>query len=470
MTPASLLLSVLYSVFIITRTPVGGYEAVVSSNWLFLALNVLACLWAVQQERAKRRQFLALRSEKLMRQELDAAKTAADRSNLAKSEFLATMSHEIRTPMNGVLGFTNLLSDTSLTDEQRRYVQTIRGSGETLLAILNDILDFSKIEAGQLDLERVPFDVRKTLQELIDLMSVRAEEKKLSLSLQVNDAVPAGLLGDSGRLRQVLLNLVGNALKFTERGTVRVSVSRVDDATVRFAVSDTGIGLSLEEQSRLFLRFSQADASTTRRFGGTGLGLAICKRLVELMGGSIGVDSAKDAGSTFWFTLPAEVAVLPQPEGVVVAPDLPAQSVVAGASGRPLRVLLAEDNATNQFLAKRLLTMLGCAVDVAANGCEALDLWSRLPYDVIFMDCQMPEMDGLSATAEIRQRERDLEVASVRATRVRIVACSAGVTATEREECLAAGMDDFVAKPLSRDDLRRALLDSVSTASGRTAA
>jgi CheY-like chemotaxis protein len=282
--------------------------------------------------------------------------------------------------------------------------------------------------------------------------------------------VPAGTLGDPGRVRQVLLNLVGNALKFTEAGQVRIVVSQTQ-GSLRFAVTDTGIGLAPDETGKLFHRFSQADASTTRRFGGTGLGLAICKRLVELMGGTIGVDSQKGVGSTFWFTVPAAAASLPQADRP--APLAPQSRVapVAGAGGRALRVLLAEDNATNQFLAKRLLTLLGCAVDVAANGREAVDLWSRLPYDLIFMDCQMPEMDGLAATTEIRRREQEVPAAASAARpRVRIIACSAGVTASERDEYLAAGMDDFVAKPLSQDELRRALHDGVAAVAARTAA
>jgi signal transduction histidine kinase/ActR/RegA family two-component response regulator len=473
MTPASLLLSALYSAFIVAAGPSHDYEALlVSSSWLFLLVNVLACIWAVQHEYANRRQFTALRSETRLREQLDAAKTAADESNLAKSEFLATMSHEIRTPMNGVLGFANLLSETNLTDEQRLYVSTIRGSGETLLAIINDILDFSKIEAGQLVLERIPYDLRKTVEELTELMSVSAEEKHLTLSLSVADDVPSGTLGDPGRLRQVLLNLVGNALKFTEAGQVRIVVSRAGDTSLRFAVTDTGIGLTPAEIGRLFHRFSQADASTTRRFGGSGLGLAICKRLVELMGGTIGVESRKGEGSTFWFTVPAVPADLARTEAPAArAAGTPHVTAVRGADGRTPRVLLAEDNATNQFLAKRMLSLLGCAVDVAANGREAVDLWSRLPYDVIFMDCQMPEMDGLEATAEIRRREREACAAVTdQPSRVRIIACSAGVTVSERERCFAVGMDDFVAKPLSRDELRRALHDGVAAANGRNAA
>jgi CheY-like chemotaxis protein len=309
------------------------------------------------------------------------------------------------------------------------------------------------------------------LHEMMELMSVRAEQKNLTLSLHVTNDVPSGTLGDPGRIRQVLLNIVANALKFTETGEVRVVVTR-SDAALRFAVSDTGVGLTPDEVGRLFQHFTQADASTTRRFGGTGLGLAICKRLVESMGGTIGVVSRKAEGSTFWFTVPAAPAELPHPAAPVDPSSGRGAEALSVARGRAPRVLLAEDNVTNQFLAKRLLTLLGCAVDVAANGHDAVELWTRQPYDVIVMDCQMPEMDGLAAAAEIRRREQKACGGAGERTppHVPIIACSAGVTASERERCLSAGMDDFVPKPLSRDDLRRALQDALEPTADRSAA
>jgi PAS domain S-box-containing protein len=421
-------------------------------------------------QRGTPQQYISLCTDitqrKAAKEALVAAKEAADDANRAKTEFLATMSHEIRTPMNGVLGFANLLADSPLNAEQQRFVATIRGSGELLLAIINDILDFSKIESGRLTIEQAPYDLPRAVQDVVELMSARASEKSLALSLTVTRSVPATMLGDAGRVRQVLVNLIGNAVKFTERGEIRVSIDVASEGIVRFAVRDTGIGLNDSAKAKLFQKFMQADTTTTRRFGGTGLGLAICKRLVEMMGGSIGVESEEGQGSTFWFTLPAPPADLHLQAPVVAAPVL--LRVVPGelppAGGRAPRVLLAEDNATNQFLAKRLLENLGCVVDVAGNGREAVDLSERLPYDVIFMDCQMPEMDGLEAAAAIRRRERDLDRTHPGSGHVYIVACTAGVMVLEQEACVGAGMDDFVAKPLVKDELRRALTRALRSA------
>jgi PAS domain S-box-containing protein len=429
----------------------------------------------VHNEQAQVSHFIGVLTDIGLRKQAEAAlRDARDQAlenSRLKSEFLSTMSHEIRTPMNGIIGMTDLLLDTELDAQQRECADMLRESGHALMDIINDILDFSKIEAGKLDIELTAFDLAHVLASSVEMLGIKAREKSLALSCHIDPSLPQRLLGDPTRLRQIVLNLIGNSIKFTQSGSVSLTarpVSNNDTHLLRIEVADTGIGITPATQARLFQSFTQADSSTTRKYGGTGLGLAICKRLVELMGGEIGVISTFGQGATFWFTLPllttdSAKAIKPPRfvDSQLLDPSKEQSAQVAAPSpetpATARHLLLAEDNLVNQRVASLQIAKLGYTLDIVDNGQLAVQAVARSlsgagpSYAAVLMDCQSPVMDGFEATSAIRKTQAGGP------NRLPIIAMTANAIQGDRERCLAAGMDDYLSKPIQPEQLRRVL-------------
>ena len=432
---------------------------------VYTAILFAAIRWAFSEFAGR---LLNERLVRLQTIELDEARKQAEKASSAKSEFLAMMSHEIRTPMNGVMGMASILLDSDLTTEQRRSAETIRGSAETLLRIINDILDFSKLEAEAMQIEQATFDLHALLHQTVEVVAPRTKSKPVEFRQTIADNVPRFARSDAGRIRQVLLNFLGNAVKFTAQGSIELvaqTSSREDGSTwLRIAVHDTGTGIPAERLPLLFQSFQQADETISRRFGGTGLGLAISRKIVNLLGGQVGVSSTMGHGSTFWFEIPValvtseDIAAMSQ---ATADEDFENAVVQINALGRPLRLLIAEDNATNILVAKSVLEKFGINPDVAGNGVEALDAVMRSAYDVVLMDVHMPEMDGLEATRAIRALPGP-------GANVPVVALTANVFADDMHKCVEAGMIGYVPKPFRKEQLLGAIGKALKGQAGFT--
>lgn len=415
-----------------------------ASAYVFAFLLVALCVWILFRDISKR--------EKLEKELIITQKKAEDAA-VIKEQFMANMSHEIRTPLNAIIGFNNRLNKTKLDDEQKEYANAVQSSGENLLAIVNDILDFSKIEAGMVRIEEIRFNLPQLLQSVVTMFFVQAKEKHVHLELKINDNVPQDILGDPTRLTQILINLIGNALKFTNQGSVNViaDIISIDEqkANIRFRVKDTGIGISEEKISEIFDRFTQAKSDTSRIFGGTGLGLSIAKKLVELQAGSISVESIKNEGSVFVFNIPYKIA-----EGVVENVKPKNEPIEKVKTGNNVKILIVEDNLLNQKLAGFMLKDWGFDYDICSNGKIAVEKLKTETYNLILMDIQMPEMNGYEATEFIRE---ELKLT------LPIIAMTAHALPGEREKCVGFGMSDYISKPIKEIDLRNLITKYMNT-------
>lgn len=398
-------------------------------------------------EKIRMSTFRDITDQKLLELALRESETKALDVARLKSEFLANMSHEIRTPLNGVMGMVNLLGESNLEKDQRQYLDMIRTSADALLTIVNDILDFSKIEAKKLSLEKIEFELKPAVEDIRQILSFAAAQKGLAFQCQYDQNLAKYIIGDPTRLRQIILNLASNAIKFTEKGSIIIGVKEVlregQNVKLKFTVTDTGIGIPAHAIKNLFQSFSQVDASTTRKYGGTGLGLSICRQLVEMMGGEIGVNSQEKFGSEFWFTIKVPVVNILKDEHSVKVD-------FKNNSPKKWRILIAEDNTVNQMIVKSMLQKPGHTTTIVANGKEAVDALTIAPYDVVLMDCQMPEMDGFEATKLIRASGTTFKD-------IPIIAMTANAMAGDRERCIASGMNDYVSKPMRVEDLLTAL-------------